>query len=142
MQSPDLHLPTTEGAHFLWLLEVVPGDAGNVCANELVLQLDKPGGVWFALSGEPASWRPGWWQISHEPESISVCLAWPDGVEPKLHTYMRHRHFDFYWTGGDSAGDFRCVSVFSPPSSVAVRRVLCGGASDGAARGFRQPGTV
>ena len=96
MQSPDLHLATTEGAHFLWLLEVVLGNAGNVFANELVLQSDKPGGVWFAPDGEPASWRPGWWQISHEPESISVCFAWPDGVEPKIQTYMRHRHFDFY----------------------------------------------
>ena len=90
------------------------GDAGNVCVNELVLQVDKPGGVWCAPDGEAASWRLGWWQISHEPERISVCLAWPDGVEPKLHTYMRHRHFDFYWTGGDSAGDFRCLRVLSP----------------------------
>ena len=114
MQSPDLQRATTEGAHFLWLLEVVPGNAGNVFENQIVLQSDKPGGVWFAPDGEAASWRPGWWQISHEPKSITVCFAWRDGVEPKIRTYMRHRDFDFYWTGGDSTGHFKWLRVLSP----------------------------
>ena len=95
MQSPDLQRATTEGAHLLWLLEVVPGNAGNVFANQIVLQSDKPAGVWFAPDGEAASWRPGWWRISQEPKSITVCFAWRVGVEPKIRTYMRHRVFDF-----------------------------------------------
>ena len=114
MQSPDLQRATTDGAHFLWLLEVVPGNAGNVFANQIVLQSDKPAGVWFAPDGEAASWRPGWWRISQEPKSITVCFAWRVGVEPKIRTYMRHRVFDFYWSGGVSTGNFKLLRVLSP----------------------------
>ena len=114
MQSPDLQRATTEGAHFLWLLEVVLGNAGNVFANQIVLQSDKPAGVWFAPDGEAASWRPGWWRISQEPKRITVCFAWRVGVEPKIRTYMRHRAFDFDWTGGVSTGHFKLLRVLNP----------------------------
>jgi len=114
MQSPDLQRATTEGAHFLWLLEVVLGNAGNVFANQIVIQSDKPAGVWFAPDGEAASWRPGWWRISQEPTSITVCFAWRDGVEPKVRTNMRHRVFDFYWSGGVSTDHFKLLRVLNP----------------------------
>ena len=95
MDTPDLQSAVAHGAHFFWLLEVVPGSDGNAFANQIILQSDKPNGIWFASDGAAATWRPGWWRITQQPATISICFAWRDGVQAKVRTYVRHRVFHF-----------------------------------------------
>ena len=78
MDSPDLQRAMAQGVHFFWLLEILPGNGGNAFANQIILQSDKPYGIWFAPNGALASWRPGWWRISQQPEAISIRFAWRD----------------------------------------------------------------
>ena len=113
MDSPDLQRAMAQGVHFFWLLEVVPGNDGNAFANQLILQSDKPNGIWFAPDGASASWRPGWWRITQQPDAISICFAWRDGIQAKARTYARHRAFEFYWSGGISTGNFKMLLTLS-----------------------------
>ena len=100
MDTPDLQSAVAQGAHFFWLLEVVPGSDGNAFAKQIILQSDKPNGIWFASDGAAATWRPGWWRITQQPATISICFAWRDGVQAKVRTHVRHRVFHFYWNAG------------------------------------------
>ena len=113
MDSPDLQRAMAQGVHFFWLLEVVPGNDSNAFANQLILQSDKPNGIWFALDGASASWRPGWWRITQQPDAISICFAWRNGIQAKARTYARHRAFEFYWSGGISTGNFKLLLTLS-----------------------------
>ena len=93
MDSPDLQRAMAQGVHFFWLLEIVPSNGGNVYANPIIIQSDKPYGIWFAPDGASASWRQWWWRITQQPAAISICFAWRDGVQIKTRTYARHRAF-------------------------------------------------
>ena len=114
MDMPDLQSSLAQGAHFFWLLEVVPGSDGNAFANQIILQSDKPNGIWFASDGAAATWRPGWWRITQQPATISICFAWRDGIQAKVRTYVRHRVFHFYWNASASAGDIKMLLPLSP----------------------------
>ena len=77
MDAPDLTSAVERGVLFNWLLEIVPGSVGNVYANQLILQADRRDGLWFAGdAASSATWRPGWWCISQDPDEIRVCFAW------------------------------------------------------------------
>ena len=113
MDSPDLQGAVAQGAHVFWLLEVVPGNDSNAFANQLILQSDKPNGIWFAPDGASASWRPGWWRITQQPDAISICFAWRDGIQIKTRTYARHRAFQFYYSGSISTGNLKLLLTLS-----------------------------
>ena len=113
MDSPDLQRAMAQGVHFFWPLEVVPGNHGNAFANQIILQSDKPNGILFAPDGAFASWRPGWWRITQQPDAISICFAWRDGIQAKARTYARHRAFQFYYSGGISTCNFKLLLILS-----------------------------
>ena len=114
MDKPDLQSALAQGADFFRLLDAVPGRNSNTFANHIIFQSDKPNGIWFASDGAAATWRPGWWRITQQPATISICFAWLDGVQAKVRTYVRHRVFQFYWSAGASAGDFKMLLPLSP----------------------------
>ena len=96
MDAPDLTSAVERGVYFNWLLEIVPGTVGNVYANQLILQADRRDGLWFAGdAASTATWRPGWWCISQDPDEIRVCFAWRDGVRATERVYTRHPQFHF-----------------------------------------------
>ena len=113
MDSPDLQRAMAQGINFFWLLEIVPGNGGNAFANQIIIQSDKPNGMLFALHGASTSWRPGWWCITQQPNAISVCFAWRNGIQAKARTYARHRAVQFYWSGGISTGNFKMLLILS-----------------------------
>ena len=79
MDPPDLTSAVERGVYFNWLLEIVPDTIGNVYANQLILQAGRRDGIWFAGdAASSATWRPGWWCISQDPDEIRVCFAWRD----------------------------------------------------------------
>ena len=85
----------------------------NTFSIHIIFQSDKPNGIWFVPDGAAATWRPAWWRITQEPDTIIMCFAWRDGVQAKVRTYVRHRGFQFYWSAGASAGDFKMLLPLS-----------------------------
>ena len=116
MDAPDLTSAVERGVYFNWLLEIVPGTVGNVYANQLILQADRRDGLWFAGdAASSATWRPGWWCISQDPDEIRVCFAWRDGVRATERVYTRHPQFHFYSSA--AAGSAAHVKLLLPLSS-------------------------
>ena len=84
MDKPDLQSAVAQGANFFWLFEVVPGRNSNTFANQIIFQSDKPNGIWFAPDGAAATWRPAWWRITQEPDTITMCFVWRDCVQANV----------------------------------------------------------
>ena len=111
--QPDVQTGTASVAHFLWFMEIVPGH-DNVFANELILQSNRRDGIWFVPDDAQASWRPGSWEITREPDAISTHFAWKDSVRAKERTYTRHPSLQFFVNGSASSGEFKLLVPRSP----------------------------
>ena len=102
------------------LLQLAAGDCAGHRRQRLREPAYSPGdrrdGLWFAGdAASSATWRPGWWRISQDPDEIRVCFAWRDGDSATERVYTRHPQFHFYSSA--AAGSAAHVKLLLPLSS-------------------------